>query len=231
MKELYIPSMDDLYEMQDMGVNIYKYILVKAIEKIALDGVNHSNKGMLKNAYRYIKENLYIASAIGMMYPEEIKYSQVANMDVNLCMNILNKREDTKSNLDYLGNFDNSTLMNTMVIDKVLLELIEKLQRDPKYRFEYKQNYLLDRIFKREITSNELMFSKALGEKILKVEPAYILTLLDILNISKEDIQLLFNQYASTYGIPNYVGEEYRKKDILTNPDTDVKRLLKTIKK
>jgi len=37
------------------------------------------------------------------------------------------------------------------------------------------------------------------------------------------------NDYARRYGISNDVGYEYNKKDILTNPNEDVKRLVKCI--
>lgn len=226
MRELYIPSMDDLYEMQDMNVNIYKYILVKVIERIILEGVNYPNKGMLKNVYKYLRENLYIASSVGMLYPEEIKYSMVASMDIDLCMRVLTKEEDNRCNLDYLANFDSLTQTNTIVFDTVIIKLNETLKSNPRYRFEYKQSYLLDRIFKREITSTELMFSKDKIKELLDIEPAYCLSLKESVNV-----QEAFNRYANLYGIPSFVGEEYRNKDILTNPNTDVKRLLKCMKK
>ena len=78
MKKVYIPTMDELYQMQDMtnGQSIYKYILIKAIESLVIDGVNYPNKGILKNAYKYLKENPDIAYAICRMYPSEIKYSE-----------------------------------------------------------------------------------------------------------------------------------------------------------
>ena len=40
MKEMYVPTMDELYLMQDMGSNIYRYLVAKVVERLILEGVN-----------------------------------------------------------------------------------------------------------------------------------------------------------------------------------------------
>ena len=89
MKRVFIPSMNELYQMQDMKVNLYKYLLVKAIELITVQGVNHPGNGILKNTYSYLKEEPCIASAICSMYPEELKHSLIATADIDLCLNLI----------------------------------------------------------------------------------------------------------------------------------------------
>ena len=67
MKEMYVPTMDELYLMQDMGSNIYRYLVAKVVEKLILEGVNTPAKGMLKSAYKYLRENY-----------ENMTYSEIA---------------------------------------------------------------------------------------------------------------------------------------------------------
>ena len=91
MKKVYVPTMDELYQMQDItcGHSMYKYILIKAIESLIIDGINNQNKGILKHAYKYLRENPDIAYAICSLYPEEIKYSEYAKNDTILCLDLI----------------------------------------------------------------------------------------------------------------------------------------------
>ena len=232
MKKVFVPSIDELYKMQDMGVNVYKYLLVKAIETLAVDGINYPNKGMLKSAYKYLREDPYIASSICMMYPEEIKYSEAASTDINLCLGLLEERSVTKCRLDYLSKFDSTVLYNNLVLANVVVVLEQELKHNPKYRFEYQDNELLRMIFQREISGVDI--TSFYTDKLLNIEPAYGLSL-DNWHFKNDRydrvsrLSAAINNYADTYGIPRYVGVEYINKDILTNPDTEVKRLMKCI--
>lgn len=235
MRKIFMPSMDELYQMQEMGANVYKYLLVKAIEVLAVDGINYPNKGMLKSAYKYLREDPYIASAIGMMYPEEIKYSEVAKIDSALCLRLLKAKQNTKCSLDNLSRFEQLVLTNPTVLEYVISELSDELKVNPRYRFEYQYNELLKMIFNREITSDNLMFLKHVVGCLLDIEPAYGLTLSSsYFENDKYDrpssVCSAVNNYANTYGIPNYLGAEYLGKDILTHQSTEVKRLIRCIK-
>ncbi len=236
MKKVFVPSMDELYEMQDMGANIYKYLLVKTIETLAVYGVNYPNKGMLKNAYKYLREDPYIASAICMMYPEELKYSEIASSDVNLCLKLLEQPKDTRCSLDYLSKFDSSVLINNSVLESVIHKLHEELKSNPKYRFEYQDNELIKKILDRELSDDDLMGLRYVVSDLFDIEPAYGISLgSHFFENNKYDrpsrLSTAVNNYASTYGIPSYVGAEYLGKDILTNPNCEVKRLIKCINK
>lgn len=235
MKKVFVPTMDELYKMQDMGANIYKYLLVKTIETLVVDGINYPNKGMLKSTYKYFKEDPYIAPAICMMYPEEIQYSKIASMDVNLCIKLLNQENTkTKCNLDYLSKFDEMILKNTTILGNTIVKLDEEFENNPKYRFEYIENELVRRIIDREITDTELILLRNYIVELLNIEPAYGLSLGSYFFKNDEfdrkyRISRAIDNYADTYCIPRYVGTEYLNKDILTTPSTEVKRLIKCI--
>lgn len=229
-----MPSMNELYKMQDMGANMYKYLFAKAVEAIVLQGINSEDKEILKNTYKYLRENPYMAYSICMMYPNEIKNSEIAMLETSLCLNLLENRQNSVSNLDYLSNFDNSVLNNTMVLRTVILMLEEELRRNPRYRFEYKDNILLDRILNREVEKYDTKFNKELLISLLNIEPAYGILFsqssFESFNLDKNGcVCVSVNDYAKRYYIPIDLGVEYFGKDILTNPDTDVKRLLRCI--
>ena len=240
MKKVYIPTMDELYEMQDMtdGQSIYKYILIKAIESLVIDGVNYPNKGILKSAYKYLKENPDIAYAICRMYPSEIKYSEYAQNDINLCLGLINKgkvKETNLKDLDNLHYFENGIgiFSSNGVVQATAHILAKDLPYQPQYRFEYKQNSLLDDIFARKIYIEQLNpYSR---QDFIEIEPAYILTTNPnsvIPSSNDKNIALYhsINKYANRYGIDLDTGIEYYKEDILTNQDEQVKRLFRCLK-
>lgn len=245
-KQVYVPTEEQLYQMQDMGANLYKYLLVKAIETLAMDGVKYRNKGMFKNAYKYLRENPEIAYAICMMYPEEIKYSEIASYDTKLALDLIEKKEDrTLYKLDDLIYFHPIVRHNCVVGEKTIDFLANKLYDNPKYRFEYKDfelkgyddkshpilahNDLLNNIFgcRYGIPGVE---KRSVIENLITIEPAYALRYKE--QLGTDSVGLLrtsVSDYAKRYGIGSDVGYEYYKKDILTNPNEDVKRLVKCI--
>lgn len=246
-KEVYVPSLEELYVMQDMGANIYKYLLVKAIETLAMDGVKYKNKGIFKNAYKYLRENPEIAYAICMMYPEELKYSETAREDINLALDIMDKKEDRAIyRLDNLVYFENDVLNNYLVNEKAISLLADKLPYTPQYRFEYKDiefvghdekdlpiliyNKILNDIFGCRY-GNPKFERECIVKKLITIEPAYALRFEE--QLGNEAIGLLKtgvdDYYAKRYGISSDVGYQFKNQDILSNPSTEVKRLVKCI--
>lgn len=244
MKKVYLPTTGELYQMQEMGADVYKYILVKAIESLICYGVNYPNAKILKNAYKYLQEDVEISKAICLLYPDELKYSSTARANIDLCSKLIETRKIEFCGLDYLSCFDSGVHDNTMILSKVILLLNDELKRNPKYRFEYKSdNELFDRIFNREISGKEIMFffekiKYNITEALIQIEPTYALSLPDNCfaktnNIDKLRMNYLYtgiNSYANRYGISNSVGFDYAGVDILTNPDVNVKRLMRCIK-
>ena len=222
MKKVYIPTIDELYKMQDMGTNMYEYLIVKAVESLIIEGVNYPNKGILKSTYKYLRENPYIAYAICRLYPEEIKYSNVMQNDLNLCLELIKEEKDNSVfNLDNLIYFENGAgiYSNELLREKVVSTLANKLILNPRYRFEYRENQLLDDIFGRKL--NRFIYPKK--DYLAEIEPSYGLITGDV------NIKYYTDKYASRYGLNSSCFLEYQNKDILTNKDEDVKRLIKCI--
>ena len=253
MKKVFIPSMDELYEMQDMGADVYKYILVKAIESLICYGNNYPNAGILKSAYKYLCEDPEIAKAICVLYPDEMLYSKIARNDIDLCIKLMEYKESKVCGLDYLAKFDEGTLTNTMILTKAILLLEKELANNPRYRFEYVGSELpflkrgagrlLDNIFDRKIDNNDIeLMHRNTKDNVIKalinIEPSYAISLsinnmegnsLELERDKRRCLQIGINNYANRYGIRQSVGIDYVGKDILTNPDQNVKRLIKTI--
>lgn len=238
MKKIYMPTMDELYKMQDItdGHSTYKYILIKAIESLVMEGVIYPDKGILKKAYKYLRENPNIAYAVCRMYPEEIKYSEYAQNEMVLCLDLISGKHSQDRSiyvLDNLSYFENGigVLSNPSILTTTVKTLSDKLPQTPQYRFEYKQNSLLDDIFAREIPVQEL--SEASTQDFINIEPAYALIANPDCPKTDNKKYILYqsiNNYAKRYGIGYSIGNEYYGDDILTSPDENVKRLLKCIK-
>jgi len=228
-----MPSMDELYKMQDMGADIYNYLKAKVVESLIIEGINYKNKGILKSVYKYLREDYDIAYAICRLYPDEIKYSNVASNDVNLCYDLISNTYDNSiyglDNLVYF-NEESGIYSNYSIVTKTIDILASKLENNPKYRFSYKENKLLDDIFGRIVIPNsknlryEILPFESDYFKILlmKIEPAYGL-ILDKEN--KLGLSYLVNNYIRRY----HIDTNYENKDILTNQTVEVKRLIKCI--
>ena len=234
MKEMYVPTMDELYLMQDMCGNVYRYLVAKVIERLILEGVNTPNKGMLKTAYKYLRENYDVALAVCLLYPEEMQYSEILKYDPSFCLKLLEEPKPLDNSLDNLSYFDNSALSNIPVMNKTIIRLNKVLKDNPKYRFTYKQSKLLDDIFLGRVNLDSIGYD----EKILlaSIEPAYLVKYYEyyskLLRDTKEPNEILKTSifdYCNRYNISNCLGSEYREKDILTNQPTEVKRLIKCI--
>lgn len=216
MKKVYIPTEEELERMHYLiGDYMYTYYKVKAIESLIVDGVNYPNKGILKSAYKYLKEDPDIAHAIGMMFPEEIKYSEMAQDDTLLCQKLISEEEDTSIyRLDNLAYFENGILVldNCSVVDKTINTLTSKLPSNPKYRFTYVNSSLLDNIFARKLTT----FSR----KLITIEPAYVLTSgFNSKRDEEEHLMFGLREYADRYDM-----RLYPRRD-----EKEVKKLIKCI--
>ena len=65
--------------------------------------------------------------------------------------------------------------------------------------------------------------------KLSKIEPYYIMQLIDSENKSSL-LRLAVIEYINRYGF-NYISEDNKQEDILTNQTTEVKRLFRCIKR
>lgn len=249
MKKVFMPSMDELYKMQDMGADIKLYLYAKAIEALCIEYNNYPKKGsILKNEFKYIRENEMLNHAICMMYPSEIEYSNVARYDTRLLQTLL---EDTKyrslSQTDRIISkndiyrLDNISRFTTCTSEGVLPTVIDilaaELPINPKYRFEYRQstlNSILDDIFMGKIRLADIKYCMSDIEKekylslLAKIEPFYVMQR-DDEETKKYYMRQAVVNYINRYGFDFTVN--ISKKDILTNQDTEVKRLFRCIKR
>ena len=238
MKKVYIPSDETLDKMQELagGDYLYRYILTKAVESIVMN--KPLDKNLLEDETKSIREDYYIQKAICYLYPEQVAYSECMQMENSFALDLL-KRQPSNIiyNIDNIRHFDPMTQYSYDVIKKVISILVQDLPKTPTYRFEYKDNPLLDSIFGCKIDKLiEHLYSYAYySGELIELEPAYGILLPDKAFICQENrISLLqsgISRYHNRYGISSVIGNEYANQDILSNPDANVKKLMKCIKR
>ncbi len=245
MKKVYIPTDEVLQKMQALaGANyLYGYLLVKAVESIVMN--KSLNKNLLEDETKSIREDYYIQKAICYLYPEQVAYSENMQMESNFALDLLKKQSSNIIyNIDSIRHFDPMTLYSSDVVKKVISILTQELPNEPTYRFEYKDNQLLDSIFECELDKlrerlycsptyfrSEIYFLNDL----IGIEPAYGILLPDEAFASQVNraasLQSGIICYESRYDISQTIGNKYYNQDILTNPDDKVKKLIRCIKK
>ena len=218
MKKVFIPSMDDLYKMQDMNVNILPYLYAKAIERLCVEYNNYPKMGsILRNEYKYLREDPVIAKAICMMYPNEVIYSDIVKYDTDLAMKLIGEPKNNDIyRLDNLSYFGNNLDGNLLIQREVINILYNELTNNPKYRFEYRDSKLLDDIFMGRFDTT-LFLDDMAKEQLGYIEPYY--------GLDSDMLCNMMKNYVNIYGI-RY---ENNDGDILTNQTTEVKRLFRCI--
>lgn len=218
MKKVFIPSMDDLYKMQDMHINILPYLYAKAIERLCIEYNNYPKMGsILRNEYKYLREDPVIAKAICMMYPSEIMYSDIVKYDTSLAMKLISEPKNNDIyRLDNISYFGNNLDSNLLIQKEVIRILYNEIYSNPKYRFEYKDSNILDDIFMGRF--NTTLFLDDITKKQLGyIEPYY--------GLDSDMLSNMMERYVNRYGI-DYTSNN---KDILTNQTIEVKRLFRCI--
>lgn len=242
-KKIYVPTLDELYQMQEMGANVYNYLLVKAIELLILKGVKNPDKGILEDAIKDVKESYDIFIPICKMYPKEVQYSEFAKMEPGLCVDILKKSNQiATSNLEQLSYFSSSIASNEWLANEVISILNKELFLNPKYRFEYTSkedsaSKILDDIFSCQFPINNL-YNQESCKLLMNIEPAYALKIKERFfnslscNESRE-IALIksVGNYTMRYGISSEQNNQYMGKNIFKNPDKKTDLLVRTLKK
>lgn len=232
MRKIYMPTENELYQMQEImgGENMYAYLLAKAVEALIVNGLNNPAQGILRNADEDVKNDAKIVRAIGLLYPYEIEHSQLAMNDSKLCSKLLNGLEDRSIyGLDNLSRFSNEINYDPRVINQTVATLADKLLDMPRYRFEYHQSPLLESIFSCDPRIIDIC---SMIHDLSKIEPGYALKLSAEWITPEHRKNALckgIEEYGKKYEIPRYTGYEYRGVDILTDKDENVKRLVRTI--
>jgi len=241
-KALYIPTDEDIYKLQKIKeandinkVDIYGYLVAKAIEKLIIDF----------NFLRYkdipVTDIPEVIHGICYVYPTEIYNSEYAKYDADLCHKILVQSFDNSiSNLDRLSLFAPSVEFNRKTISMTLDILNEKLKDNPKYRFTYNDSELLNAIF--GVNYNEfLSLSYHDMVKLIHLDPIYALKFDSqklIPEITDPDERLInyrlgilletgIRNYKQRYDLHEYVGYNFEKEDMTNPKDEQVKKLIK----
>lgn len=224
MKRVFMPTYNELYKMQDMGINILPYLYAKAIERLCIEYNNYPRRGsILGGEYKYLREDPTITFGVCSMYPDEIKYSQVAQYDIDLAMRLISEEENfSVYRLDNLSSFSTSISDNIFITREVIRILSEEISKNPKYRFEYKDSKILNDIFMGRIDPMVISLNSEMIFRLSTIEPYYGLKCKDE-ELLREGMRL----YTERYGI-EYVSDN---RDILSNQSIEVKRLIKCINK
>ena len=157
MKKVYIPTEEELQQLNYLGINPYNYLFSKVTETLIMEDIIYGEIDMLDTAYEQLSEFPEIIYAISRIYPEKIASSEYARKDIDLCRLLTSKisRQDNSIyQLDTLSYFDleSSIISDNIVIQNTIKNLSEHLSTNPRYRFDYKEpNILLDNIFDCEI--------------------------------------------------------------------------------
>lgn len=239
-KEVYIPTYEQLHKMQEIAGanNLYTYLLVKTVESLIIN--RKSGKSILEGTTEALREDYYISTSISYLYPEEVVYSEIAQYEIQLAEKILEKSKTNQIyNIDEIRHFDSSTIYANNVVKKVIGLLKKELINCPKYRFEYLDNPLLDSIFAVDVESLKGFHYDSVSDELtdlIEIEPAYgiILPDGDFHSDTNRRYRLIqgIEQYSRRHNISSLAGSNYYYgKDILSNPDKNVKRLLKCINK
>ena len=178
MKKVYIPTEEELNQLEYLGVNTYDYLLSKVTETLIMEDIIYGEIDMLDIAYEELSEIKELIYAIARIYPEAIASSEYASKDIDLCRLLTRKmlRQDNSiyqlDNLRYF-NQESDIISDSIVIQNITKNLAEHLTASPRYRFDYKEpNILLDNIFTCEIPIEYLSTNSY--NDLISIDPIYI---------------------------------------------------------
>lgn len=204
MKKIFIPNDKELKRMSLLGVNIESYLAAKVVEILLMEGIKYPSKNYFNGEYKYIREDSTIAHSVCLLRPEAINYSDVAIYDSDLCLKLLDRKNDHNSNLDVIASFSDSIVNNQLVVKKVIEILFQEIRKNPDYRFTYKANNFLDNIFEGKFEYDRHVFLDSRNYHFMymlgAIEPYYVLSSLDKGNNGKL-LEEVMNEYIGRYDI------------------------------
>ena len=229
MKKVYIPTEEELHNLEKLGVNSYYYLITKTIESMIMADVIYEEEDMFEVAYDEFSDIPQIIYAIARMYPERIADSVKSANDVELCKKIIpTLAQNNKSiyGLEKMSNFKEKILENPAVIAIIINTLVNQLPINPKYRFEYNgPNDTLDKIFNCELDTKNMDFSTL--QTLATLDPIYLAKSKEVI-ILPEIAALAIQKYANIYGINAY-GVRTTKFTSVVNNDDKIKKLTRRL--
>ena len=82
MKKVYIPTEEELQQLNYLGINPYNYLFSKVTETLIMEDIIYGEIDMLDTAYEQLSEFPEIIYAISRIYPEKIAPSVYARKDI-----------------------------------------------------------------------------------------------------------------------------------------------------
>ena len=254
MKKVYIPTEQELEQLQHIKGNVYQYMTSKVIETLIMEDVLYEEIDMFDVAYDEFAEFPEILYALGKMYPEIIRYNERASKDNNLWRILTQNLPSQDTSIYYLDHLvgyhsgisdneltdkvdllDGSIPFDKEVIANVARILASKLTSFPKYRFDYSRSepcFLLDSIFSCELPSRYVDVKSF--EDFATIDPVYAVKLTrceyDKKDIAQQELLFVMTRsmvkYSGRYGLDAY-NNPYRGQNIISKPDAKVKKLLR----
>ena len=135
--KVYIPTMEELIELQKLGLDVYSYLVTKVTETIIMEDIIYDSGDMFE-IINYLGEHPEIYYAICRIYPQKISTSIITSKDQNLCKKLIQgiRREDKLIYKldDILMNFDENILFEKDIIKNVISFISSNISSCPKYR-------------------------------------------------------------------------------------------------
>lgn len=232
--KVYIPTMEELIELQKLGIDVYSYLITKVTETIIMEDKVY-DEGDIFEILDYLGPHPEIVYSICRLYPDKISESIITSKDIDLCRKLIKsiKREDRiiyKLD-DILMNFDKDILFDTGVIKNTISFISAHISSCPKYRFDYMgPNDLLDSIFSCELPIEKIPADSFIN--LIDIDPIYSVKL-GINHKANKDKIILYKRaaamYTGRYGYEEIINKDYQNKDIINKPDDNVKRLIKCL--
>lgn len=230
MKKVYIPTEEELQQLEYLGIDTYKYLLSKTTETLIMEDVIYNETDMLDITYEQLSEFPELTYAISRIYPEKIASSVYARKDIELCRLLtskLSRQDNSIYQLDTLSYFDleSSIISDNIVIQNTIKNLSEHLSTNPRYRFDYKElNILLDNIFDCEIPIENIATN--LQYELLSIDPIYITKL--GLDLEKEKRDYFQNKaFYLSRGLAKYTNRYHLENIDRTNQQEKTKKLIR----
>ena len=230
MKKVYIPTEEELQQLNYLGIDTYKYLLAKTVEAVIMEDIIYDYVDMLDITYEELSEFKEIKYAICGIYPERIATSNYAKKDIELCRTLIDRisrQDNTIYQLDILSYFDleSSIISDSIVIQNTIKKLSEHLTTNPRYRFDYKEpNILLDNIFACEIPLENI--ANNLQHELLSIDPIYITKLGLDLDIEKRNYSQNKSFYLSR-GLARYTNRYHLENIDRNNQGEKTKKLIR----
>lgn len=99
--------------------------MLRLLKDYVLRYINYPKVGsILRNEYKYLREDPVIAKAICMMYPSETMYSDIVKYDAGLAMKLISEPKNNDiyrlDNISYFGNNLDSNLLIQKEVIRIL---------------------------------------------------------------------------------------------------------------